>query len=209
MGKSYQKTMQKEISMNIQTLLPILAAIVVLIVVGLVIWIAIVSLRSLRLKRKYGPEYDYTLDKLGDHRTAEAELKEREKRVVKLDIRSLNEHEREQYHAEWTEIQASFVNDPAKSVGRANRLITEVMIARGFPVADFEQRVADLSVLYPNFAPKYRQANAITSKTHNEAVSTEDLRQAMVDYHSLIDQLLETVHTTEPIQEPTKEMEAV
>ncbi len=113
-------------------------------------------MRSLRLKRKFGPEYDYTVEKVGDRRTAEADLTGREKRVVILDIHELNDHERDRYHGEWTEIQADFVDDPAKSVKRANWLITEVMIAHGFPVADFEQRAADLSVLYPNFAPKYR-----------------------------------------------------
>ncbi len=193
--------------MNIQTLIPILAAIVVVIALGLIVWIVSLSVRSLRLKKKYGPEYDYTLDKLGDRRTAETDLKDREKRVVKLDIRSLDDHEKERYHGEWTQIQASFVDDPAKSVEQANRLITEVMIARGFPVADFEQRAADLSVLYPNFAPKYRQANTIASKAQQGGASTEELRQAMIDYHSLFDQLLETVHTVQPAQEQEKQME--
>ncbi len=193
--------------MNIQTLIPILAIVAVVIAVGLIIWIASLSFRSARLKKKYGPEYDYTLDKLGDRRTAEADLKEREKRVHQLDLHELNDHEKDRYHTEWTEIQADFVDDPAKSVDRANRLITEVMIARGFPVEDFEQRSADLSVLYPNFAPKYRQANALATKIQEGNTSTEDLRQAMLNYHSLFDQLLGTVHTPEPAKEPQKEME--
>ncbi len=187
--------------MNQQTLILILAAIAVVVGVGLIAWLATMGFRSRRLKKKFGPEYDYTMDKLGDRRTTEADLQEREKRVVKLDIHPLDDHKKEQYHAEWSQIQASFVDNPAEAVGQANRLITEVMIARGFPVADFEQRVADLSVLYPNLAPQYRQANAIASKSRDENVSTEELRQALVDYHSLFDQLLEFTHTPEPVKQ--------
>jgi hypothetical protein len=195
--------------MNIQILIPILAVIVVLIVLGLIIWIVSLRMRSWRLKKKFGPEYDYTLEKLGDRHTAEADLKDRQKRVVKLDIRALNEHEKERYHSDWIEAQAGFVDDPTKSVERANRLITEVMIARGFPVADIEQRTADLSVLYPNFAPKYREANTIAAKNKDGGASTEELRQAMVDYHSLFDLLSGTKHEAEPPHEQEKQMEVV
>ncbi len=191
--------------MNLHTLIPILAAIIVLIVVGSIVWLASVSIRSMRLKKKYGQEYDYTLDKLGDRRTVEADLTEREKRVVKLDIHPLNEHEKERYHLEWNETQANFVDDPANSVKQADRLVTEVIIARGFPIADFEQRVADISVLYPNFAPKYRQANGVASKSKDGNASTEEIRQAMVVYHTIFDQLIETVHTAPPAQEPEQE----
>ncbi len=184
-----------------QLTIMILAAIAIVIAVGLIVWLATMGIRSRRLKKKFGPEYDYTMDKLGDRRTTEADLQEREKRVVKLDIHPLDEHKKEQYHAEWSQIQANFVDNPAEAVGQSNRLITEVMIARGFPVADFEQRVADLSVLYPNLAPKYRQANAIASKSRDGEVSTEELRQAMVAYHSLFDQLLEYVHSAEPVKQ--------
>ena len=85
-----------------------------------------------------------------------------------------------------------FVDDPAKSVKEANRLITEVMIGRGFPVADFEQRAADVSVMYPDFVSNYRNAHAIASKNQNGGASTEELRQAMVYYHSLYTELLGT-----------------
>ncbi len=196
--------------MNTQIVIPLVAVIAVWIIVALVIWFASRRFGSLRLRRKYGPEYDYTVEKLGDRRTAEADLKEREKRVTKLDIHELNDHEKDRYHNEWTEIQAGFVDDPARSAENANRLITEVMIARGFPVADFEQRAADLSVLYPNFAPKYRQANSIIVKNQNGDTSTEELRQALVDYHSLFDQLIGTSHRVQPKpdqQKPEKKQE--
>ena len=192
--------------MNTQTLIPILAAVAVLVAIGLIVWLVMLYIRSWRLKKKFGPEYNYTLEKMGDRRTAETDLKEREKRVVKLDVHPLSEHERDRYHTEWTDIQAGFVDAPAQSVEKANLLITEVMIARGFPVADFEQRAADLSVLYPNFAPIYRQANSIATKNKEGGNgSTEELRQAMVNYHSLFDQLLGTVHPVEPEKEIEQE----
>lgn len=188
--------------MNIQTLLPIIIAAVVLILAGIGVWLTIIKMRSIRLKKKFGPEYDFTLDKLGDRKTAEEDLKERESRVVKLDIHPLNERERERYLNEWIEIQAEFVDTPLKSVEKANRLITEVMIARGFPVADIEQRAADLSVIYPNVVPNYRKANSLTYTTQNGNVSTEDLRQAMVYYRSTFNELAGTI---EPVE---REMEA-
>ncbi len=191
--------------MNISTLIPYLIAAGVVIVAALVIWFLVLRIRQLSLKRRFGPEYDYTIEKLGDRRSAEAELKERQKRVSGLEIHPLNENEKERYHNEWTEIQAAFVDEPAKSVENANRLITEVMIARGFPVADFEQRSADLSVLYPNYVPKYREANSIALKNQSGGASTDELRQAMIDYHSLFDQLLNVDHTREKAQDKTQE----
>ncbi len=192
--------------MNVQILIPI--AVAALVVIGLIVWLASFSLRSMRLKRKFGPEYDATLEKLGDRRATENELQEREKRVVKLDLHELNDHERERYHQEWTETQAEFVDDPTRAVERANRLVTEVMIARGFPVADFEQRTADLSVLYPSLVPKYRQANTIATKSRDGGTSTEELRQAMVDYHLLFDQILGTEHSQPAVKEQEKQIEA-
>lgn len=188
--------------MTVQTILPIVLAVLVVIAVALVIFMAILRIRSRRLKKMFGPEYDYTLERLGDRRTTEANLQEREKRVVNINIHPLSDAERNRYHTEWTETQASFVDDPYSAVDKANQLITEVMIARGFPVADFVQRSADLSVIYPNLVPGYREANSIASKTHDSSVFTEELRQAMVNYHSLFDELLSTVRT------PEREMEA-
>ena len=191
--------------MNTQILIPISAAVAILIAIGLIVWLVILSMRSWRLKKKFGPEYNYTLDKTGSRHSAEADLKERERRVIGLDIHLLNQHEKDRYHHEWTDIQAAFVDNPVQSVEKANRLITEVMIARGFPVADFEQRAADLSVLYPNVAPLYRQANAIAMKNRDGGVSTEELRQAMLNYHSLFDQLVETRHQEEAKNELEQE----
>ncbi|MBP1609444.1 MAG: hypothetical protein H6Q04_1679, partial [Acidobacteria bacterium] len=98
----------------------------------------------------------------------------------------------ELYKAEWDGIQTDFVDRPYGSVEEADRLITEVMIARGFPVEDFEHRAADISVLYPDVVINYRNAHAIAEKGQHNGVTTEDLRKAMVYYHSLFDELLET-----------------
>ena len=176
--------------MTTETMIQILIAAAVLIVGGIGIWFTLRLSRSRNLRQKFGPEYDYTMEKVGDRRAVEETLAEREKRISKLDIRSLDEAERDRYHGEWLEIQADFVDNPSKSVDSGNQLITEVMVARGFPVADFEQRAADLSVMYPDFVINYRNAYAIALKNKGNQTSTEELRQAMVYYHSLFEELL-------------------
>lgn len=183
--------------MNILTLLPYLAAAVVVILVAIGLVFAIRSNRRQQLHHRFGPEYDYTLEKEGDAKKAEQVLRERQQRVNTLDIHPLDENAKDRYNEEWQEIQAYFVDDPKKAVEQANRLITEVMIARGFPVADFEQRAADLSVLYPQFVPNYRNAYAIAMKNQSDGSSTEELRQAMVYYHSMFGELLGPVQTKE------------
>ena len=171
--------------MRLDLLISILIVAVILIAAGVAIWFAIRAWRSKKLREKFGPEYDYTMEKAGDRRTAEAALEERKKRVDQLVIRDLNVTEKNRYHEEWTKIQAHFVDNPSQSVLDANRLITEVMIVRGFPVADFEQRTADLSVMYPDLVSNYRSAYAIASKDQSSTATTEELRQAMVDFRSM------------------------
>jgi hypothetical protein len=195
--------------MNIQTILLIVLAALVVIAVAVVILLALHKLRSRRLKETFGPEYDYTLERFGDQHTAESDLREREKRVVNFNIRPLSQSECERYHTDWIETQANFVDDPSGAVGRANRLITEVMIARGFPVADFEQRSVDLSVLYPNFVQGYREATAIATRNHTGSASTEDLRQAMINFHSLFDELVSIVDAPEKELEDERERQPI
>ena len=172
---------------------------IVLIVLGLTVILSARKKSSLKLREKFGPEYDLALEKSGDQRLAEVTLKEREKRVSSLEIHDLSESERNRYHGEWVEIQTAFVDDPSKSVEEAHRLITEVMIARGFPVVDFEQRAEDLSVLYPNLVTNYRSANAITLKNQSSRCSTEEIRQAMVNYRSLFEELLGAAQAKEVV----------
>jgi hypothetical protein len=176
--------------MDTQTLIILLAAGVGLLAVIATAWLAVSDRRSKNLREKYGPEYDYTLEQSGDRQTAEKSLIEREKRIDKLDIRELDERESDLYHTKWVEIQADFVDQPAESVERANGLINEVMEARGFPTAEYEQRASDISVIYPELVTNYRNAHTISEKARQDGVSTEDLRQAIVDYRSLFEELL-------------------
>ena len=172
--------------MDTNTLILISIAVAVLIVAGIVAWFALRWRRS----QKFGPEYDYTMKKVGDRHLAEETLAERQKRVNELEIRALEPVKRDRYHTEWIEIQAGFVDEPSESVEEADRLITEVMIARGFPLADFEHRAADISVVYPDFVSNYRNAHNIAEESQRHGVSTEELRQAMVYYRSVVAELL-------------------
>lgn len=190
--------------MNNNAIIPILVVAIVVIIALVVVWYASRRSHTEKLKKKYGSEYDYTLEKEGDARKAEEALEEREKRVQDLQIHPLDENSRDRYNAEWVEIQSRFVDDPKGVVDEANRLITEVMVARGFPVADFEQRAEDLSVFYPDFVPNYRHANTIIAKNQDAGASTEELRKAMVYYHALFDQLLENEPTREQELEATR-----
>jgi hypothetical protein len=185
--------------MNTLILVLILLGAVLLLAAGLIAWLVIRARRSVKLREKFGPEYDYTMQITGDKRAAEETLAEREKRVKKLAIQTLDPDKLNQYKIEWGEIQTDFVDKPTASVEKANRLITEVMVARGFPVEDFEQRVADISVLYPEFVSNYRNAHAIALASQHDGVSTEDLRQAMIYYRSLFEVLLETEGNQEKV----------
>jgi hypothetical protein len=65
---------------------------------------------------------------------------------------------------------------------------------RGYPVDDFEQRAADISVDHPQVVDDYRAAHAIAAANDRSEASTEDLRQALVHYRSLFEELLEDRH---------------
>jgi len=148
--------------------------------------------RSERLHDKFGPEYDHTVQTMGDEKKAQTELNERQKHVEALDIRPLSVSERERYLADWTAVQSKFVDDPGQAIVAANRLIIEVMQLRAYPVSDFEQRAADLSVNYPDLVSNYRAAREIAIKNKQSLADTEELRQAMVYYKSLFGELLGT-----------------
>ena len=118
-------------------------------------------------------------------------LREREERVKKFSLRPLPPTDRERYASEWAAVQRRFVDDPSTAVTQADRLVTTVMAARGYPMTDAEQRAADLSVTYPNLVDNYRAARELTQRHAAGQSSTEDLRQAMVYFRSLFDELLE------------------
>lgn len=178
--------------MNTQLMWVIVGVAVALaIAVVMTAFVIIRNRRSDRLRRQFGPEYERTVREKGDVRTAEAMLQARSTRVERLHIRTLTADDAKRFSDEWRRVQAQFVDDPANSVTQADRLVGEVMSARGYPVGDFEQRVEDISVDHPNVVMNYRAARDIAEQHARHAASTEDLRQAMVHYRALFAELLE------------------
>jgi FtsZ-interacting cell division protein ZipA len=172
----------------------IVLVIIVLIAIVVIALLLLRKRKSDRLKQQFGPEYDRTVKEHGPQR-AEALLAEREQRVKHFSIHSLNRDEREGYALEWTQVQRKFVDDPSLAVAEADKLVTTVMSARGYPMGDFEQRAEDISVNYPGVVQNYRAARNIALRRDKGQASTEDLRQALVHYRSLFDELLDLPKT--------------
>ena len=147
--------------------------------------------RSQQLRERFGPEYDRVLKKGGEVRRAENVLDIRAKRREKFELRPLSAAARADFAEHWRTVQSQFVDDPRGSVSRADQLVSEVMAERGYPMADFEQRAADISVDHPVVVENYRAAHDIALRHSRGEASTEDLRRAMVHYRSLFDELLE------------------
>jgi FtsZ-interacting cell division protein ZipA len=169
----------------------LIAAVVVVVAVAVIAFFLMRKRRSQQLRERFGPEYDRVLKKEGEVRRAENVLDIREKRREKFEIRSLSAAARTDFAERWRTVQSQFVDDPKGSVARADRLVSEVMAERGYPVADFEQRAADISVDHPVVVENYRAAHDIALRHSRGEASTEDLRRAMVHYRSLFDELLE------------------
>ncbi len=167
----------------------VIAVVAAAVVIG-AIWYALQTRRTRDLRDQFGPEYDRTVRETGARRDAEAELARRADRVSQLNIRPLSPDDRARYAADWRTVQSRFVDDPVGAVASADALIGEVMQARGYPVGDFEQRAADISVDHPAVVSNYREAHQLASKSADGQASTEDLRRAMVHYRSLFDDLL-------------------
>lgn len=146
--------------------------------------------RSDQLRSRFGQEYDRAVKDSGGTSKAEATLLEREKRVKSLSIRPLEPADRARFTKSWQDVQAEFVDDPEGSIGHADSLLADVMSARGYPVSDFEQISADISVDHPNVVQNYRTAHEIALKHERGQANTEDLRQAMIHYRSLFDDLV-------------------
>ncbi|HEV8648243.1 MAG TPA: hypothetical protein VG276_02315 [Actinomycetes bacterium] len=160
--------------------------------------------RTQHLQERFGPEYERTVTEAGDRRAAESELLDRQARREKLDIVPLEPAARVRYLEEWHRTQALFVDSPAEATREADRLIIDVMRDRGYPVDDFEQRAADVSVDHPQVVDDYRAARAISGANERGEASTEDLRQALVHYRSLFEELLEVGRADEadhPVEE--------
>ncbi|MBV8630859.1 MAG: hypothetical protein JOZ83_08050 [Silvibacterium sp.] len=171
---------------------PKMVALVVIAIIAilLIIWAVVRQRRRAGLKERYGPEYERIARESGTSK-AETTLLERERRVEKFNIRPLPVDERERFVTEWRSVQARFVDDPKAAVNQADQLVDNVMRARGYPMSDFEQRAADISVTHPQVVSNYRAAHQIAIRHQQGNATTEDLRQAMIYYRSLFDDLLE------------------
>lgn len=171
----------------------IVIAVVVVVIVLLAVVVAASMMRqkrSERLKDQFGPEYEHTVEKAGGQRAAERELLARERKHNKLDIKELAPESRVRYVEAWGVTQAGFVDDPSKSVGDADRLVTEVMRERGYPVDDFEQRAADVSVDHPKVVEHYRAAHILHLAQEQGEIGTEAQREALVHYRALFERLV-------------------
>lgn len=168
----------------------VIAAIVLLIIGGYLGMVFSRRQRSKNLRERFGPEYERTINEVGDREKAEEELQARVEHVKSLELRDLPDEQRERYTKEWRATQAEFVDHPVAAIQGADRLIKEVMVAKGYPVDDFDQRAADISVDYPDLVGNYRGMREISARSEREEVSTEDLRQAMVHCRALFEELV-------------------
>ena len=173
-----------------------IAAIVIIVaavaIVGAAAWyVALQRRHTDDLRTRYGSEYTRTVSELGSQRRAEHELERRQERVEALDIHPLAVEQRTRFAQEWRNVQSLFVDDPGGAITRADSLVEEVMKVRGYPVSDFDQRAADLSVHHAHVIENYRAARDIATRHRRGAASTEELRRAMVHYRELFEDLLE------------------
>jgi hypothetical protein len=176
----------------------IVIAVVALAVVAVTAWAAARARRTESLRDRFGPEYDRALMDEGGRHAGESELRARVERHDELDLRPLSPLAAERYTNEWRSVQSRFVDTPDGALSQADTLITSVMRDRGYPMDEFDQRAADLSVDHPEVVEDYRSAHAISLANDREDATTEDLRQAMVHYRSLFERLVEVDATTTP-----------
>jgi hypothetical protein len=170
----------------------VIAAVVVVLAIAAVGWMYSQRQRRERLRTQFGPEYERTVREAGSPEKAEAILSDRARRVKEFRIHPLSREQAETFAREWHRVQAMFVDDPDGAVAAADRLVTEVMAARGYPIEDFETRAADLSVQHPRVVENYRTARALAVRRERGEAATEELRQAVVNYRALFDDLLAT-----------------
>jgi FtsZ-interacting cell division protein ZipA len=181
-----------------EALMPTWAWIVIVVVAALIVLGAIAAWTQQRkrtqLKERFGSEYDRTVSERDDRRAAEKELADRERKRERLDIVPLSPEAEKKYSADWREVQGQFVDDPADAVNEADRLVTDVMRDRGYPIDDFDQRSDDISVDHPDVVENYRAAHAVYVRANdgNGGAGTEDLRQGFVHYRALFNELLES-----------------
>ena len=170
----------------------LLWVVIVIVVVAVVALVAVVARnrRSAMLRQRFGPEYDRALAQSDDKRAAEAELLARQKQRAQFEVKPLPEADRLRFAAEWRELQERFMDEPAQAADAADALITRVMEARGYPLQDFDAQAELVSVDYPETVENYRFAHAVQLRSQSHQATTEELREAMLRYRSLFDELL-------------------
>ena len=175
--------------MNTTTVVIIVVAI--LIIVATIVWLFVRKRRSEHLRAQFGAEYDHTVRQLGSQAKAEDALVARQKLVESIPIHPLTPQARDRFANRWHDVQARFVDDPAGSIRDADALVNEAMQARGYPMGEFEQRAAELSVNHAKVVQNYRAAHTIAIRKDRGEATTEDLRHALVYYRDLFEELLE------------------
>ena len=169
------------------TLLVTLIAVVVVALGAVALYL---SYRSRRLRSRFGPEYTRAVEESGNRYRAEAKLEKLEKRVAKLSIQPLSREAAGRFRDSWRAIQAQFVDDPRTALNNADRLLGEVMSARGYPVADFEERAEEISVHHAPVVDHYRAGHEIAVRHAQGRATTEDMRLAMIHYRTLFEDLV-------------------
>ena len=181
--------------MNLNLLDPKLIVIAgaVILIIAVLAWLYVRKRRSTRagLRQRFGPEYERAVREHGSERKGEAKLTDREKRVEKLNIRDLDAMERERFSKRWESVQSRFVDSPKGAVTEADDLVSSLMKTRGYPVSDFNQRAADISVDHPRVVENYRSAHEIALRVGKDEATTEDLRTAMIHFRSLFEELVQ------------------
>jgi len=173
-------------------LIVLVAVLILILAIAAVLYVRKRKITSAALREKFGPEYQRAVLVHGSERKAEATLPDREKRVEKnLSLRDLDPMERERYLEEWKYVQSRFVDSPKEAIAEADDLVSALMNTRGYPISDFDQRAADISVDHPRVVENYRSAHEIALRVGKDEANTEDPRTVMVHYHSLFDELVQ------------------
>ncbi len=173
----------------------IIVIIAVIIAAAVIAWYFLRERRSRSLRSRFGPEYEHAVRQYGGPAQAEEALAARERRMERFHIHPLAPQDRERFADQWHAVQARFVDNPEESIRDADALVCDVMRARGYPMSDFDRRAEDISVDHPHVVRNYRAAHEIALAREKEQATTEDMRQAVVYYRDLFDELLEA-HTT-------------
>jgi len=181
----------------------VILVVILCVAVIAIVWFVAQRQRSLKLRQRFGPEYDRAVSELGGRAKAEAELRKREQRVARFNIVPLTQADAARFSQAWSAMQGRFIDNPKGVVAEADLLVRELMTKRGYPMADFEHRAADISVDHPGVVTTYRAAQAIAVRDQRGEADTEELRKAVVHYRTLFDELLGVA----PVQAPSRPVE--